>query len=198
MTLWANAWWSLKSSSKCTMGPSSPIQCYTWMWLMQLTFQFIWNVNLWSNSDACTLWLCWWCEDVRPLCNYIRQCFHLDSDVDVDPINLGDLCITPVMFLDFQAHSIQPYVIHQQVSQAMVTPALIPLHLSFQRQVTSWTDFLTLHRSLTWLMQMQLHLNWELGCYCPSQKRPGCPLTASWTLSLFSESMYSSGPWSLT
>lgn len=70
------------------------------------------------------LWLLWRRDDIEPLRQFLREYFGLDPNID--PINSGDLRITPRMLEGFKSHKIEPYIIRQGVGQAVVIPALTP------------------------------------------------------------------------
>ena len=57
-----------------------------------------------DETEPFALWLLWQREDVGPLQEYLRVYFNLLPNID--PINLGDLCITPDMLEEFEARGI--------------------------------------------------------------------------------------------
>ena len=63
----------------------------------------------WSGNEAHALWLLWLREDVEPLREYLREHFQLGPDIN--PINLGDLRITPNMLGAFKTWGLQPYIV---------------------------------------------------------------------------------------
>ena len=65
----------------------------------------------WLDDEPHALWLLWQREDVEPLRGYLRD--HFQLGLNINPINLGDLHITPDMFKAFKACGIQPYVVRQ-------------------------------------------------------------------------------------
>lgn len=93
----------------------------------------------WSGDEAHALWLLWPRENLGRLQEYLREYFRLDSNID--PINLGDLRITPNMLDEFKARGIQPYVFRQRVGQAVVIPALTPHYVCLYGPITFYTNF---------------------------------------------------------
>lgn len=77
-----------------------------------------------DNEGPHALWLLWRRQDVKPLRKYLREHFSIRSNID--PINLGNLRITPDMFEAFKSREIEPYVIRQRIGQAVIIPALTP------------------------------------------------------------------------
>ena len=125
--------------------------CYTWMWLMWLIF----------------------CEDLGPLHNYLRQCFHLDSDVDVDPI-IGKYMHHPCNVFRFSS-SLNPTLCNMPVSglsNGHTCPNTTTFIFSETSDWLNWLFFLTPCRSLTWLMQIKSHVT-------SSQLRTGTLLSKS-------------------
>lgn len=77
-----------------------------------------------DETEPFALWLLWRREDVGLLQEYLRAYFKLLPNID--PINSGDLRITPNMLEGFEARRIRPYVVRQHVGQAVIIPALTP------------------------------------------------------------------------
>ena len=114
------------------------------------------GAEYWSDDEPHAVWLLWRREDVEPLRNYLRQYFHLG--LDDDPINLGNLRISPTMFPDFEAREILPYMIRQRVGQAVIIPALTPHYVRFYRHELFIKLILLYLRSLTWLTPLKSHV----------------------------------------
>ena len=86
-----------------------------------------------DKTEPSALWLLWQGEDVGLLQEYLRVYFKLPSNVD--PINSGDLHITPDMLEELEAHGVSPYVVHQRVGQAVIIPALTPHYVCLYRPI---------------------------------------------------------------
>lgn len=82
----------------------------------------------WSGDKAHAFWLLWHRTDVEALREFLREHFQLDPGVD--PIHLGDLRITPEMLREIEARKIWPYIVRQQIGQAVIIPALTPHYIS--------------------------------------------------------------------
>lgn len=78
----------------------------------------------WSDDEAHALWLLWLREDVERLREYLREHFNLGPDID--PINSGNIRITPDMLEELESRGIRPYVFRQRTGQAVIIPALTP------------------------------------------------------------------------
>ena len=93
-----------------------------------------------DEAEGYALWLLWGCKDVEPLWQYLRE--HFQLGLNIDPINLGDLHITRDMFEVLKARGIQPYVVHQQVGQAVIIPALTPHYVHLYTNWSFQTNFI--------------------------------------------------------
>ena len=99
-----------------------------------------------DKTEPFALWLLWRREDVGPLQEYLRVYFNLLPNID--PINSGDLHITPDMLEEFEARRIRPYIVRQRVGQAVIIPALTPHYVrsSFIWINSYQTHFFLSHR----------------------------------------------------